>query len=118
MAKFGCPDRFISIVRQFYDNMKVCVMDNGKESKPFPVRNGVKQGYVFAPNLFSMVFSAMLTDSFHNCHDGVSLCYYTDGGLFNLRCLQAKTKVKETKVSDFLFTDDCALNDCTEEAMQ
>ena len=91
---------------------------NGNESKPFPVTNGVKQSYVFAPNLFSMVFSAMLTDSFHNCHDGVSLCYHTDGGLFNLRCLQAKTKVKENKVRDFLFTEDCALNDCTEEAMQ
>ena len=118
MAKFGCPDRFISIIRQFHDGMKICLIDNGKVSKPFSVTNGVKQGSVLAITLFSMVFSAMLTDVFHNCHDGVNLCYCTDRGLFNLRHLQAKTKVKETKIKDFLFADDCALNACTEETMQ
>ena len=37
------------------------VLDNGEESEPFPVTNGVKQGCVLASNMFS----AMLTDAFN-----------------------------------------------------
>ena len=42
--------------------------------------------------LFSMVFSAMLTDAFANCQDGLHLRYRTDGWMFNLRRLKSVTK--------------------------
>ena len=118
MEKFGCPGKFITIVRQFHDGMMVKVLDDGDESEAFPVTNGVKQGCVLAPTLFSMVFSAMLTDAFRDCQDGMHVRYRTDGRLFNLRRLQAVTKVKETVIRDFLFADDCALNASTEQNMQ
>jgi len=78
----------------------------------------VKQGCVLAPTLFSMVFSAMLTDAFQDSEGGIHLRYRSDGRLFNLRRMQAVTKVKETVIRDFLFADDCALNASTEEKMQ
>ncbi|XP_063597258.1 uncharacterized protein LOC134773939 [Penaeus indicus] len=118
MEKFGCPSKFITIVWQFHDGILVKVLDDGDKSEAFPVTNGVKQGCVLAPTLFSMVFSAMLTDAFHDCQDGMHVRYRTDGGLFNLRRLQAVTKVKETIIRDFLFADDCALNAGTEQKMQ
>ena len=77
-----------------------------------------QQGCVIAPTLFSMVFSAMLTDAFRDSRDNIHVKYRTDGGLFNLRRLQAVTKVKETVIRDFLFADDCALNASTEQKMQ
>ncbi|KAJ1217127.1 hypothetical protein NDU88_004722 [Pleurodeles waltl] len=43
----------------------------------------------------------------------IKIRYRTDGRLFNLWRLQAKTKVEE-EVRNFLFTDDCALNAATE----
>jgi hypothetical protein len=97
--------------------MMVKVLDDSDESEAFPITNGVKQGCILAPTLFSMVFSAMLTDAFQGSQDGVRLRYRTDGRLFNLRRMQAITKVKETVIRDLLFADDCALNAPTEQKM-
>ena len=118
MSKFGCSSVFINLVREFHDGMQARVQDNGAYSEPFHVENGVKQGCVLAPTLFSMMFSAMLTDAFRSRDMGIDLHYRTDGKLFNLRRLQAKTRVQTTTVCDFLFADDCALNATTQQEMQ
>ena len=68
-------------------------MDNGDTSDSFSVTNGVKQGCVLAPTLFIMVFAAMLHYASRHNDDGIQLMYRTDGGMFNLRRLTAKTKV-------------------------
>ena len=120
MSRIGCHDKSITMVRQFHDDMLVGVLDNRDSSEAFPVTNGVKQGCVFTPTLqFSMMFTVILTDAF--CNDdgnGISNRYRTDGKLFNLRWLQAKTKVKKATVRDLLFADDCALNAPTETMMR
>ena len=118
MGKFGCPSTFIAIVRQFYDGMMARVLNDAEPSEAFPVTNGVKQGCVLAPTLFSMMFSAMLTDAFRDCEPGINIKFRTDGKLFNPRRLQAVTKVKETVLRDFLFADDCALNASDVHEMQ
>ena len=118
MSKFGCPDKFIQVVRQLHDGMQAQDLDDRESSTPFPVTNGVKQGCVIAPTLFSMMFSAMLTDAFREANPGLDIRYRTDGRLFNLRRLQAKTKVHVDKLRDFLFADDCALNAGSAEDMQ
>ena len=60
MAKFGCPAKFIAMVRQFHDGMLARVQNDGEFSDPFPVTNGVKQGCVLASTLFSMMFLSCL----------------------------------------------------------
>jgi len=102
MAKFGCPAKFIAMVQQIHDSMKARVQDGGEYSQPFPVTNGVKQGCVLAPTLFSIVFSVMLSDAFRDRDIGVSFRYLIDSSLFNLRRLQAKTKVHEDTARDFV----------------
>ena len=118
MAKFGCPAKFITMVRQFHDGMQARVQDDMVYSEPFPVTSGVKQGCILAPTLFSMMFSAMLTDAFRFGDIGVNFKFRTDGKLFNLRRLQTKTKVQKDIARDFLFADDCALNAGTQSIMQ
>ena len=118
MAKFGCPPKFIMIVRQFHDGMNARVQDGGAFSEPFPVTNGVKQGCVLAPTLFSIMFSAMLSDAFREETIGVELLYRTDGSVFNSRRMHTKTKVHKDVARDFLFADDCALNASNEADMQ
>ena len=118
MAKFGCPDKFIALVRSFHDGMQVHVQDDGESSEPILVTNRVKQGCVLAPTLFSMMFSPMLAEAFRDDSDGIPIRFRTDGKLFNLHRLHAKYKVKMDCVRDLLFADDCALNACSEPEMQ
>ena len=118
MAKFGCPPRYIAMVRQFHDGMQARVQDDGEYSEPFPVTNGVKQGCVMAPTLFSMMFSAMLTDAFQDVDADFPTRYRFDGKLLNLRRLQAKSKVQTDVVDKLLYADDLAKNAKSEEKMQ
>ncbi|BHF76423.1 hypothetical protein SprV_0501952100 [Sparganum proliferum] len=66
MQKFGCPERFIQMVRPLHDGMMARVTDNGAVSEAFAVTNGVKQGCVLAPTPFSLMFSAMLMDAYRD----------------------------------------------------
>ena len=93
------------------------VQDNGESSEAFLITNGVKQRCLPAPTLSSIMFSAMLFDAFSGSDTGIDILYCTDGSIFNLRRLQAKTKVKAHIVNEFLFADDCALNATTKANM-
>ena len=118
MAKFGCPAKFIAMVRQFHDGMLERVQNDGEFSDPFPVTNGVKQGCVLASTLFSIMFSAMLTNAFQDGDNGIPIRYRFDVKLFNLRGLQAKFKMQTEVLDEFLFADDMAKDAPTEEKMQ
>ena len=113
MAKFGCPAKCIAMVRQLHDGMLARVQNDGGFSDPFPVTNGVKQSCVLASTLFSMMFSVMLTGAFQDGNNGIPIKYRFDGKLFNLRRLQAKSKVQTEVLDECLFADDMA-----EEKMQ
>ena len=63
MKAFRCLERFISIIGHFQDGMKVGIVHNGDISEVTPVSNGLKQGCVSAPTLFSMMLSATLIDA-------------------------------------------------------
>ena len=101
--------------RQYHDGMLARVQNDGEFSDPFPVINGVKQGCVLAPTLFSMMFSAMLTAAFQDGDNGIPIRYRFDG---KLRRLQAKSKVQTEVLDEFLFADDMAKGAPTEEKMQ
>ena len=118
MATFDSPTKFIAMVRQFHDGMLARVQIYGEISDPFPVTNGVKQGCVLSPTLFSMMFSAMLTAAFQDGDNGIPIRYRFDGKFFNLRRLHAKSKVLTEVLDEFLFADDMAKFASTEEKMQ
>ena len=60
----------------------------------------------------------MLTAAFSDDEVGLGIRYRTDGSVLNLRRLEAKTKVSNDIINDFLFADDCALNADTKNGMQ
>ena len=85
---------------------------------PFPATNEFKQGCVLASTLFSTMFSAMLTDAFQDDDSDIPIRYRFDGKLFNLRRLQAKSKVQSEVLDEFLFADDIVKGAPKEEKMQ
>ena len=118
LSKLGCPPRFVQIIRSFHDGMFCRVIENGDASDPFPVSNGVKQGCVLAPTLFSLLFAQMLSAALSQTEAGVKIHYRNDGDFFNLRRLKSYTKATRAIVRDFLFADDCGLAAHSEVALQ
>ncbi|VDL99995.1 unnamed protein product, partial [Schistocephalus solidus] len=59
--------------------MKVRVTDNGTVSKAFAVTNGMQQGSILAPTLFSLLFTAVLMDAYRDEQPGIRIAYRTDG---------------------------------------
>ena len=48
------------------------------------ISNGVKQGCILAPILFSIFFSIMLREAKDDLPGGIYIRFRTDGSLFNL----------------------------------
>ena len=63
LARLGCPPKFLTILRQLHEGQQRQVKHNGSLSGSFPISNGVMQGCVLAPTLFSIFFSIMLREA-------------------------------------------------------
>ena len=64
LRKYGCPEKFSGMIESLHTGMMAKVKEAGELSDSFPVSNGVKQGCVLAPTLFSIFLSAMLAEAF------------------------------------------------------
>ena len=60
----------------------------------------------------------MLHDVFRNCSSGAMIRLSSNGGLFNLQRLRARTKVSFLLLRELLFADDCALITHNEDELQ
>ena len=103
LQKIGCPPHLLAIISSFHENMHSTVNYNGSTSEAFKVSSGVKQGCVLAPTLFCIFFSMLLQYAFMNCREGVFLHTRSDGKLFNIARLRAKTKVTKVLIREMLF---------------
>ena len=94
------------------------VVFDGSTSESFEIKSGVKQGCVLAPTLFGIFFAVLLKHAFGTFTEGIYLRTRSDGKLFNLSRLKAKTEVHHKCLRDFLFADDAAITTHTEEGLQ
>ena len=92
----------------------------GSQSSSFPVEVGVKQSCDLAPIIFNLLLVAITVVSHHDLQssDCVVFEYRLDGGLFNLRRLQAKTKTSSAMISVLQYADDAAFHSHTADGLQ
>ena len=109
LSRFGCPVKFIIILRILHSKMTATVLFNRTDPEPFTIRTGIKQGCVIAPTPFTIYLCVILLFIRYQLPHGVEPDYRLDGRLFNLNRLKAKTKVMKTTVIDVQYADDCAI---------
>ena len=120
LRKFGCPPTFIAMLQQFHADMCAQVVMAGSQSSSFPVEVGVKQGCVLAPIIFNLLLVAITLVSHRDflSSDCVGVEYRLDGGLFNLRHLQAKTKTSSAVISALQYAVDRSFPNLTADGFQ
>ena len=95
-----------------------CSIRQCTHTAPFEISNGIKQGCVLAPVLFSLFFTCVLNHALKDLNRGIYIKYRLNGFLFDLRWLRPKIKTVERLVTEALFADDCALMADTEVDLQ
>ena len=120
LRKIGCSPTFVAILRQFHTGMCAQVIMAGSQSSSFPVEVGVKQGCVQTPIIFNLLVVAMTRVSQREIQssDCVGFECRLDGGLFNLRRLQSKTKTSSVVISALQYADDEAFPSLTADGLQ
>ena len=109
LRKYGCPEKFTTMIEALHTEMMANFSVGGEVSESFGVTNGVKQGCVLAPMLFSIFLSAMLDEAFRDMRDGVYIQSRQSADLFNVAHFRAKTMTTRILMRELLFADDSAL---------
>ena len=84
------------------------VLSSGDNSRPYDISSGVKQGCFLAPVIFNF-FTCILNYPLHDSTSREYLRYRLDHLLFDLRQLNARTRVLQRLNMAALFTNDCTL---------
>ena len=103
LGKFGCTPAFVERFKQLHRSMKARVNFNGQLSEEIAVDNGVKQGDIPAPTLFSLYLTAMLWYAFQDCDIGVYFRFRTTGKVFNLRRFRPYFNICSMSWENMLF---------------
>ena len=118
LGKYGCQEKFTTMIEALHTGMMPIVTDGGEVSESFTVTNGVKQGCVLAPTLFSIFLSAMLDEASRDMGGGVYIQSRQSADLFNVAHFRAKIKTTRILMRELLFADDSALVAHSAEEMQ
>ena len=116
VEKDRLPPTLLSFIISFNDQMHSKVSYNDASSESCKILIGVKQGCVLAPTLSGIFFSVLLNIPHSITPRRESTCMHTrsDGKLFSLSRLKAKSKFRTVFLKEMLFADDAALISHTE----
>ena len=109
LRKYGCPEKFTTMIESRHTGMMVNVRNGGEVSDTFAITNGVKQGCVLAPTLFSIFLSAMLEEAFRDMGEECTSNHARMQASLQLHTSERRQKNTNILVRELLFEDDSAL---------
>ena len=111
IKKAGCQPVLLSLIGCFHLGMNDKIQYDCDVSGPFPIKRGVKQGWILAPTLSGIYFAYVFRTVCWSISDttGVSLLMRDDRNFFSLSRFKAKSKVQEIVAREFVYADDAAL---------
>ena len=96
LQEYGVDGQLLRTIKSFYCRPEICVRVNGKQSKPFHVGVGLRQGWILSPLLFIVYMN------------WIDKCSQAD------EC----ATIGNCKISRLLFADDLVLLSSTESGLQ
>lgn len=120
LGKIGCPPKLIRLIKSLYTDVKARLIIDGDLSKLFDYNGGVKQGCKLAPTLYGIYAAILLWIAFKDIPNEFSILirFRTDGDLFDLKRLKAKTKVFYEYIREAQYADDIAVMSGTAHGLQ
>jgi hypothetical protein len=119
LQRIGVPNKLIELIKNIHVGAKGSVKINGELGDAFLLSVGLKQGSIFAPLLFNIYFTAIIRAIESRLNNvGIKLRFRTSNNIFNLKGLQAKTKISYYYLLHLLYADDCEIMATSVEEMQ
>ena len=110
LSKIGCPANLLTTIKLLYSEVKARLVIEGELSNPFKYDCGVKQGCKLAPTLYGLYAAMALWVAFKdNNEHSIYVRFRTDGNLFDLKRLKAKTKTFYMYIREAQYADDIAV---------
>ena len=82
---YGIPDKFISLIRNTYEDMACRVIHAGQLTYSFMVKRGVKQGCFLSPFLFMLAIDWIMKKTTENRRNEIQWTPWSQSGTWTLR---------------------------------
>ena len=113
--RYHFPPKLLRIIKALHFGTRGKVCTHGHLSRPFQIRNGVRQGDVLAPSLFNIFLDAVMERALEgHVNDGVRIFYHPEAELVGSR----RKMTHESFVQDLVYADDMYLVAATREALE
>ena len=66
ISKLGCPPIFLKMFKKLHWNIKDTMAFNGEISEVIAINNEVKQGDILTPTIFTIYFTTVFSNDFHD----------------------------------------------------
>ena len=108
LRRLGCPDQLTNLISSLHSGMKASVNLKGDLSEPFEITNGVKQGCVLAPTLFSIYLTMVINHAFDGYQEGVWIQTRPGADLFNVSQFKSTNRTRRILIREHIFADNIA----------